>query len=147
MRGDSKWGLENYYDKYMTGVPGRSFIAYDGSNTAVRQEYNAQDGDTVVTTIDYTIQQYAEDIVKRTAEQWPSEAVGIMVMNPNTGEIYAMADSSSFDLNKPDEIPAMENEEFQAMWEEMSEEDQINYKNNMWNNFLLNQVLFLNQLL
>ena len=77
MRGDSKWGLENYYDKYMTGVPGRSFIAYDGSNTAVRQEYNAQDGDTVVTTIDYTIQQYAEDIVKRTAEQWPSEAVGI----------------------------------------------------------------------
>ncbi len=135
MRGDSKWGLENYYDKYMTGTPGRSFIAYDGSNTAVRQEYNAQDGDTVVTTIDYTIQQYAEDIVKKTAEQWPSEAVGIMVMNPNTGEIYAMADSNSFDLNKPDEIPAMEDEEFQAAWEKLSEEDQIKYKNTMWNNF------------
>ena len=91
MRGDAKWGIESYYDKYMTGTPGRSFIAYDGNSTAVRQEYDAEDGNTVVTTIDYTIQQYAENIVMKTAEQWPSEAVAIMVMNPNTGEIYAMS--------------------------------------------------------
>ncbi|MCI9354723.1 MAG: PASTA domain-containing protein [Firmicutes bacterium] len=135
MRGDAKWGIESYYDKYMTGTPGRSFIAYDGNSTAVRQEYDAEDGNTVVTTIDYTIQQYAENIVMKTAEQWPSEAVAIMVMNPNTGEIYAMADSSSFDLNEPDEIPAMEDEEFREQWEAMTTDEQIGYKNTMWRNF------------
>ncbi len=135
MRGDAKWGIESYYDKYMTGIPGRSFIAYDGNSTAVRQEYDAEDGNTVVTTIDYTIQQYAENIVMKTAEQWPSEAVAIMVMNPNTGEIYAMADSSSFDLNEPDEIPAMEDEEFREQWEAMTTNEQIGYKNTMWRNF------------
>lgn len=135
MRGDAKWGLEKYYDKYMTGVPGRSFIAYDGNSTAMRQEYEAEDGNTIVTTIDYTIQQYAENIVQKTAQEWPAEAVAIIVMDPNTGEIYAMADSNAFDLNNPDEIPAMAEEEFQQQWEEMTEEEQINYKNNMWNNF------------
>lgn len=135
MRGDAKWGLENYYDKYMTGIPGRSFIAYDGNSTAVRQEYEAQDGNTVVTTIDYTIQQYAENIVQKTAQEWPSEAVAIIVMDPNTGEIYAMADSSSFDLNDPDKIPAMDSEEFQEQWEELTSQEQQDYKDNMWNNF------------
>ncbi len=135
IRGDSKSGIESYYDKYMTGTPGRSFIAYDGNSTAMRQEYDPKDGDTVVTTIDYTIQQYAEDIVKETAEQWPADAVGIIVMNPNTGEIYAMADSNAFDLNQPDEVLAMSDEEFKETWDAMTEEEKLDYKYNMWKNF------------
>ncbi len=135
MRGDAKWGIESYYDKYMTGTPGRSFISYDGNNTAVQMEYDAKDGDTVVTTLDYTIQQYAEEIVNNTAMQWPSEAVAVMVMNPNTGEVYAMADSGTFDLNNPDNPIALSDPAFAETWNAMSEEEQIEYKNNMWNNF------------
>lgn len=135
MRGDSKWGIESYYDKYMTGTPGRSFISYDGNSTAVQMEYDAKDGDTVVTTLDYTIQQYAEEIVNETAAQWPSEAVAIMVMNPNTGEVYAMADSGRFDLNNPDDPIALSDPAFAEAWNAMSEQEQIDYKNRMWNNF------------
>ncbi|MBP3307199.1 MAG: hypothetical protein J6L66_06225, partial [Anaerotignum sp.] len=71
----------------MTGIPGRSFILYQGADTVTYQDYAAEDGSTIVTTLDYTIQQYAEQAVADTMAQWPSENVASLVMNPNTGEI------------------------------------------------------------
>ena len=56
-------------------------------------------------------------------------------MNPNTGEIYAMADSNAFDLNQPDEVLAMSDEEFKETWDAMTEEEKLDYKYNMWKNF------------
>ncbi len=136
IRGGSQWGIEGQYDDYMVGTPGRSFILYDGANDITYQDYPAEDGDTVITTIDYTIQQYAEEVVDQTMEEWPAESVAAIVMNPNTGEILALAESNEFDLNNPSTPPQVETDPaFKAEWEAKSNEEQMEYLNNMWKSF------------
>lgn len=136
VRGDASWGLEGYYADEMTGTPGRSFILYQGADRVTYQEYPAQDGSTIVTTLDYTIQQYAEDVVQETMAEWPSQNVAAMVMNPNTGEIYAMASADKFDLNNPSEpLELGTDADFKERWEAMTAEEQSTYLNTMWRNF------------
>lgn len=133
---NNTWGLEGYYNDEMTGTPGRSFILYQGADKVTYQDYEAQDGNTIVTTLDYTIQQYAEQAVKETMETWPSQNVAAIVMNPNTGEIYAMAAADTFDLNDPDEPLQLETDEtFRETWEAMTDEEKSEYLNSTWKNF------------
>lgn len=135
-RGDAQWGLEGYYNSYMEGTPGRSFILYNGADSVVHQDYDAKDGDTIITTIDYNIQKIAEEVVAETAAEWPAKNVAAMVMDPYTGEIYAMAESHSFDLNNPNEIPEWETDtKYTENWEQLSSEEQLEYLNTMWKNF------------
>lgn len=130
------WGLEGYYNEEMTGTPGRSFILYQGADTVTYQDYAAKDGSTIVTTLDYTIQQYAEQAVKETMAKWPSQNVAAMVINPNTGEIYAMAAADTFDLNDPDEPLALETDEtFRETWNAMTDQEKSDYLNGTWKNF------------
>ncbi len=133
---NNTWGLEGYYNDEMTGTPGRSFILYQGADKVTYQDYEAQDGNTIVTTLDYTIQQYAEQAVKETMETWPSQNVAAIVMNPNTGEIYAMAAADTFDLNDPDEPLKLETDAtFRETWEAMTDEEKSEYLNSTWKNF------------
>ena len=133
---NNTWGLEGYYNDEMTGTPGRSFILYQGADKVTYQDYEAQDGDTIVTTLDYNIQQYAEQAVKETMEAWPSENVAAIVMNPNTGEIYAMASADTFDLNDPDEPTALATDEtFKETWDAMTDQEKSDYLNTIWRNF------------
>ena len=135
-RGDAQWGLEGYYNSYMEGTPGRSFILYNGADSVVHQDYDAKDGDTIITTIDYNIQKIAEEVVAETAAEWPAKNVAAMVMDPYTGEVYAMAESHSFDLNNPNEIPEWETDiTYTENWDQLSSEEQLNYLNTMWKNF------------
>ena len=135
-RGDAQWGLEGYYNSYMEGTPGRSFILYNGADSVVHQDYDAKDGDTIITTIDYNIQKIAEEVVAETAAEWPAKNVAAMVMDPYTGEIYAMAESHSFDLNNPNEIPEWETDiTYTENWDQLSSEEQLEYLNTMWKNF------------
>lgn len=60
-------GLEGYYNDE-DGYAGRPFILYQGADKVTYQDYEAQDGNTIVTTLDYNIQQYAEQAVKETME-------------------------------------------------------------------------------
>ena len=133
---NNTWGLEGYYNDEMTGTPGRSFILYQGADKVTYQDYEAQDGNTIVTTLDYTIQQYAEQAVKETMETWPSQNVASIVMNPNTGEVYAMASADTFDLNDPDEPLKLETDEtFRETWDAMTDQEKSEYLNTTWKNF------------
>lgn len=138
IRGDSSWGIEKNYNDYMKGVSGRSFIMYESNRDISYQEYDAQDGNTIITTIDYNIQQFAEEIVKDTYDKWPAQSIMAIVMNPNTGEIIAMADEQQFDLNNPSVYPrTLEDEVFAEMWGEMDSSIQFDYLNRMWGNFAI----------
>ena len=133
---NNTWGLEGYYNDEMTGTPGRSFILYQGADKVTYQDYEAQDGNTIVTTLDYNIQQYAEQAVKETMEAWPSENVAAIVMNPNTGEIYAMASADTFDLNDPDKPTELATDEtFKETWDAMTDQEKSDYLNTIWRNF------------
>jgi len=136
IRGDSSWGLESEYNTVLSGVNGREYKTYDGSSSAVIQTVEAQDGSTVVTTLDYTIQQYAEQAVKKAVEDYSPNHAAVLVMNPTTGEVYAMADSPTFDPNNPSDPESVDtSEEFAQKWEGLSDEDQYNYLMDSWKNF------------
>ena len=79
IRGDSSWGLENEYNTVLSGVNGREFKTYDGSSSAVVQTIDAKDGSTVVTTLDYNIQQYAEQAVAKAVEEYSPEHAAVLV--------------------------------------------------------------------
>ncbi len=136
IRGDTSWGLEEQYNKELSGAPGRSFITFDGSNNAQTQEYPAQDGDTIVTTLDYTIQQYAEEAVDTAVKDFNPETAAVLVMEPGSGEVLAMASSPNFNNNDPATPLALENDpEFKAKWDAMSDKEKNDYWNTMWKNF------------
>lgn len=133
---DTNWGLENSYNEELSGTPGRSFISYDGSSNASAQEIPAEDGATIITTIDYTIQQYAEQAVQKAFEDYNPQDAAILVMNPKTGEVLAMASAHKFDNNNPSEPLELQTDpSFQAKWDAMTPEEKNLYWNTQWRNF------------
>lgn len=95
------WGIEKKYNEYLTGIAGRSFVLYQDQNDIENEIIEAQDGATVVSTIDANIQQFAEDAIINAKKTSEPENAAIIVMNPNTAEVLAMASTPSFDLNRP----------------------------------------------
>ncbi|MBR5467839.1 MAG: peptidoglycan glycosyltransferase, partial [Firmicutes bacterium] len=128
---DAMWGLEKQYNSEMSGVPGRSFITYNGSEGAVGQEIPAEDGNTVVTTLDYQIQKFAQEAADTAMADFNAEYTAALVMNPQTGEIIAMAQTPTFDLNDPTNPIGKEDEE----WDALDENSQYEYLNKTWKNF------------
>lgn len=100
------YGLEAYYDEYLKGVDGRIITAADKYGKEIpykyKQSYDAQDGDSIYLNIDMNIQYYLEKALEASVEEnLPSERACGIVMNPNTGEVYAMATNYSYDPNDP----------------------------------------------
>lgn len=103
------YGLEAYYDEYLSGVDGKTLIATDIRGNEIpyeyKQSYDAQPGDSLVLNLDITIQSALENALLKCVQTHSplGRATGI-VMNPNTGAIYAMASTYGYDLNNPAEI-------------------------------------------
>lgn len=102
-------GIEAYYDRYLSGTPGMVVSLKNAKSTDMpsrfQQRYDAKDGDSVVLTIDETIQHFVEKNLETAVVEHgiKNRAVGI-VMDVNTGEILAMATKPDFDPNNPREI-------------------------------------------
>ena len=102
-------GLESYYDEELTGVQGRVISAKNGWGLDMGYEYEelnaAQNGYSLVTTIDETIQHFLEKRLSAKVEEYNVQCRGVgIVMNVKTGEIYAMSTKPDFDPNEPFEI-------------------------------------------
>lgn len=99
-------GLENVLDEQLSGVNGRIVVAKDVTNNEMPFKYEkyieAEDGKGVILTIDEVIQHYTEKHLQEAYEQnLLGNGGAAIVMNPKTGEIYAMAVVPSYDLNEP----------------------------------------------
>lgn len=99
-------GLENVLDSQLRGVDGRIVAAKDVANNEMPYKYEnyieAQDGKGVVLTIDETIQRYTEKHLQQAYEEnLLGNGGAAIVMDPNTGEILAMAVVPTYDLNQP----------------------------------------------
>ena len=99
-------GLENVLDEQLRGVDGRIIAAKDVANNEMPYKYEnyiaPQDGKGVVLTIDETIQRYTEKHLQQAYEEnLLGNGGAAIVMNPNTGEILAMAVAPTYDLNQP----------------------------------------------
>lgn len=107
--GDGVYGLEAYYDDYLSGTDGKAVyaVAADGRKLQNSSDayYSAVDGYSLVLTLDEVLQHYLEKNLELCVSQHQviNRACGI-IMNCNTGAVLAMATAPSFDLNNPSEL-------------------------------------------
>jgi len=121
-------GLESYYDEELTGVQGRVISAKNGWGLDMGYEYEelnaAQNGYSLVTTIDETIQHFLEKRLSAKVEEYNVQCRGVgIVMNVKTGEIYAMSTKPDFDPNEPFEIY---DEDVKAAIEAITDDEEYN---------------------
>jgi len=133
--GDSYHGLENRYNTELSGVPGRIFRTFDNHGNPIIESEQVQHGLTLVTTIDSDIQRLAQQYVDDTARRIPSRNVGIIVQNPHTGEILAMAQCRVFSLEDPGNPAYFSDPRMRANWDDLDLEEQVYRRLNMWSNF------------
>ena len=111
-------GLEVSYDEVLQGINGSILTYTDAAgieleNTA-EQRVEPIAGNTLRLTMDWNIQSFVTQVCYEVMEEKQAKEVSCIVMNPQNGEIYAMANVPEFDLNHPFELPegiAYENEQ------------------------------------
>lgn len=96
--GKGNYGLEQFYDQELKGDAGFLTSEKDvfGGYASVGQGSNAQNGKDLYLTIEMPVQYKAEEIIKEANEQNGAAAGQIIVINPKTGKIIAMAQSPNF---------------------------------------------------
>ena len=101
--GVGQTGLEAYYERYLKGVNGQILSEADlvGRPIGKNESYYIPSvrGLNVVTTLDYYIQRIAEAAVAKAVATYDPLGVACVVMNYKTGEVLALAEAPSFDLN------------------------------------------------
>jgi cell division protein FtsI (penicillin-binding protein 3) len=102
-------GIEHSLDKLIRGRPGRVMVMADGRRHWYdRREAAADPGASVVLSIDETIQYIAEKELARAIEQTHAKNGVVVVQDPNSGELLAVANWPTFDPNNagayPDEV-------------------------------------------
>ena len=117
-------GLEVKYENYLKGVNGMILTTTDARGIeladTLEDRVEPVSGDTLQVSLDYNIQEYAQQAAEKVMEEKQADAVVILILNPKTGEIYACVNSPEFDLNAPFTLPegtdaALNDEEKQAM--------------------------------
>ena len=102
-------GIEGYYSSTLNGTDGKKYGYLNSDDIMEQNIVDAVDGKTVVSTIDVNIQSIVEKYISAFNEKLRNNAyegdgaenIGVIVENPNNGEILAMAGKNTFDLNDP----------------------------------------------
>lgn len=104
--GDEKkgaYGLELAYNNELAGAPGTLLEEKDSAGRWIfggkRDRVPAKDGDSILLTIDKTIQFKVEAVLKSSVEKHMADSGSVVIMDPKTGAIISMATYPSFDLN------------------------------------------------
>lgn len=127
-------GIEQYYNSTLSGVDGRK---YKYLNEELEQDSSIvepENGKTVVSTIDSNIQKLAEKTLEKFEKKYGSKGSSILVMNPNNGEVYAMANSTSFNLENPRSDEILLKKYSQSKINAMSEKQKVKAFNEIWKN-------------
>lgn len=128
-------GLEVKYENYLKGVNGMILTTTDARGIeladTLEDRVEPVSGDTLQVSLDYNIQEYAQQAAEKVMEEKQADAVVILILNPKTGEIYACINAPEFDLNAPFTLPegtdaALNDEEKQAMLNQMWRNRSIN---------------------
>lgn len=134
-------GLENYYNNTLNGVNGREYGYLNTDNNFEKTIKDATDGNNIVSTIDVNMQSIVEQKIldfnqananTYRANEDGSKHTAAIVMDPNTGEILAMANYPTFDLNNPRDLSAYYSEDELIA---MTEEEKMDILNSIWENF------------
>ena len=129
-------GLEVKYEKYLKGINGKILTTTDARGIELdgvaEDRLEPEAGNTLRISLDYTMQQYALQMAEKVRTEKQADKVGIILMNPQNGEIYAMVNVPEFDLNQPF---MLNNEE---TGENLTDEQRQDALNQMWRNGCIN---------
>lgn len=129
-------GLEVKYEKYLKGINGKILTTTDARGIELdgvaEDRLEPEAGNTLRISLDYTMQKYALQMAEKVRTEKQADKVGIILMNPQNGEIYAMVNVPEFDLNQPF---MLNNEETS---ENLTDEQRQDALNQMWRNGCIN---------
>lgn len=130
-------GLEKYYDSTLNGVDGREYGYLNSDNAIEKTVIPAENGKNLYCSIDANVQTIVENKIKEFADTYKNNArtgdgaeeIAVVMMNPNTGEIIAMADYPTFDSNDPRNLSSYD------QTTDMSDDDKMDLLNKLWQNY------------
>lgn len=129
-------GLEVIYEEYLKGQEGTILTMTDAKGVELPEEGEARiepiKGNDVYISIDINIQEYATQLAMQAMETKEADSVSILVMNPQNGEIYAMANVPEFNLNDPFTLPDT------VETEGLTDKQKQDLLNKMWRNGCIN---------
>lgn len=133
-------GLEASYNAILNGVDGREYGYLEERALLERTIKEAENGNTIVSTIDAELQKIVEKHILEFNETYKDNAekgngslnTAVIIADPQSGEILAQASYPNFDLNKPRDISAYYTEK---ELKKMKEEEKVEILNNLWRDF------------
>lgn len=139
-----QYGIEQKYTEVLNGENGRSYNYLNEDLEKEKSVRAAIDGNNVMSTIDITLQQIVERAIDNFQEKYTdayregdgSKTAAAIMMDPNTGEILAMASNRRYNLNQPYDVVVnglFTEEEAQNL----TEEERLNALNELWRNFCI----------
>ena len=129
-------GVEAKYDEILKGTAGSISRATDAAGEEIGTEgenyTSAIDGNSIILSIDMTIQSIAEKYLEQACiDNNCTDGGNIVIMNPQNGDILAMATYPSYNLNEPYTI---NNEELKSNWDNMDQSEKSKNLQGMWRN-------------
>ena len=129
-------GIESKYDNILRGKTGEILKLTDATGTDFKEEgenyVKAVDGNDLILSIDMTIQSIAEKYLSQACiDNVCTDGGNILIANPKTGDILAMASYPNYDLNNPYQI---NNEDLKEQWDTLSSSDKSKNLQQMWRN-------------
>lgn len=134
--GDNRgiWGIENYYNDELNGTNGREYGYYGSDLNIERIVKKAVDGNTIVTTIDADVQRIVQKKINEFNAETGAKNVSVLVMNPNNGDIIAMASGKDYDLNDPRKLDSVY---AKNQIDALTDEQKQDARNAMWRNDII----------
>lgn len=139
-----QYGIEQQYSEVLNGENGRSYNYLNEDLEREKTVRAATDGDNIMSTIDITLQEITEKAIADFQEKYRnafregdgSYTAAAIMMDPNNGEILAMASNRKYDLNDPYNVVAngLYTEEEAG---NLSDEERLNALNELWRNFCI----------
>ena len=135
------YGVERTYDSSLSGTPGKWIKTTDAPGRQLpfdgEKIYDPADGLSVVLAVDETIQHFAEQAAQESYELNRAKNVSVIVMDPKTGDVLAMAGKPDYNPNDP-RIPIEESTKKE--WEQLSSEELQEKWYDSWRNFAINDI-------
>lgn len=130
--GNGQYGIEEQFDELLSGKPGRIFPQYQDNEILTTEMKPAENGATIVLTIDEVIQQYVELTMKKYIKEYHPINASAIIMNPSTGEIYSMFSYPEFN---PNDYNRLENQLGKNEWRILDEKEKTQKLMNAWRNY------------
>ena len=136
------WGIEGYYSGILNGSNGRQYGYFNDDSDVEQNIIPAKNGYNVVSTIDINVQQIIRDALEIFEAEMADDTnktngamnIGVVVMDPNTGEILGMDSDRWYDLNEPRDLTRFyTRSEIKAM----SNDEMMDALNGIWGNFCI----------